>query len=113
MLKVIEIDNIKGISNKRFELDISANKPSLLVAPNGFGKSSLATAFNSMNNTRIALHDDDLHSENPANLPKISIEYLQSGAMSLLNGCISGFWHHKHLKLHPWKNIVVRIPGPS
>lgn len=37
MLKVIEIENIKGIQQKRFELDISPNKPSLLVAPNGFG----------------------------------------------------------------------------
>jgi hypothetical protein len=76
MLKVIEIENIKGISNKRFVLDILANKPSLLVAPNGFGKSSFATAFNSMNNNRISLDDDNLHSENPQNLPRISIEYL-------------------------------------
>jgi hypothetical protein len=36
MLKVIEIENIKGISHKRFELDILPNKPSLLVAPNGY-----------------------------------------------------------------------------
>jgi hypothetical protein len=77
MLKVIEIENIKGISHKRFELEILANKPSLLVAPNGFGKSSFAAAFNSMNNSRISLNTDDLHSENPANLPKISIEYLK------------------------------------
>lgn len=77
MIKVIEIENIKGIGHKRFELDISANKPSLLVAPNGFGKSSMATAFNSMNNNRIALHEDDLHSENPANHPRILLEYLK------------------------------------
>jgi len=44
MLKVIEIENIKGISHKRFQLDILPNKPSLLVAPNGFGKSSIAVA---------------------------------------------------------------------
>lgn len=75
MLKVIEIENIKGIGQRKFELKIIPNKPSLLVAPNGFGKSSFATAFNSMNNSRIKLHDDDLHSEDPAKLPKISIEY--------------------------------------
>lgn len=46
MIKVIEIKNIKGIQHRRFELDILPNKPSLLVAPNGFGKSSLAIAFN-------------------------------------------------------------------
>ncbi|MBL1231559.1 MAG: hypothetical protein COA31_002460 [Flavobacteriales bacterium] len=75
MLKIIEIEYVKGIQNKRFELDISPNKPSLLVAPNGFGKSSLATAFNSMNNRRIVLHEDDYHAENEANAPRIFIEY--------------------------------------
>ncbi len=75
MLKTIEIENIKGISNKKFELNISPNKPSLLVAPNGFGKSSFAIAFNSMNNRRIVLDEDNFHLENNANLPKIKIEY--------------------------------------
>lgn len=75
MLKVIEIENIKGIGHRKFELNITPNKPSILVAPNGFGKSSFATAFKSMNNSRIKLHDDDLYLENAANLPKISIEY--------------------------------------
>lgn len=75
MIRIIEIQNIKGIQSKRFELNIYPNKPSLLVAPNGFGKSSIATAFKSMNSRRINLAEDDLHSENNANLPSISIEY--------------------------------------
>jgi energy-coupling factor transporter ATP-binding protein EcfA2 len=75
MLRVIEIEHIKGIQQKRFELDIHPNKPSLLVAPNGFGKSSLATAFNSMNNRRIALDEEDYHAENAANAPRVYVEY--------------------------------------
>jgi len=75
MLKVIEIEHIKGIQRKRFALDILPNKPSLLVAPNGFGKSSFAAAFNSMNNRRINLHEDDLHAEDEALQPRIYIEY--------------------------------------
>ncbi len=75
MIRVIEIENIKGIQHKRFELNIYPNKPSLLVAPNGFGKSSIATAFNSMNSRRINLEDDDYYQENSINLPKIIIEY--------------------------------------
>lgn len=75
MLRVIEIEHIKGIQQKRFELDIYPNKPSLLVAPNGFGKSSLATAFNSMNNRRIALDEEDYHAENAANAPRVYLEY--------------------------------------
>lgn len=78
MIKVIEIENIKGIQLKRFALDITPNKPSLLVAPNGFGKSSLATAFNSMNNRRIDLDEDDLYAENIANLPRILIDYVRA-----------------------------------
>lgn len=75
MLKVVEIKNIKGISDRKFDLDILPNKPSLLVAPNGFGKSSLAVAFNSMNSNRIALKEDDFHQENSQLHPEISIQY--------------------------------------
>jgi ABC-type cobalamin/Fe3+-siderophores transport system ATPase subunit len=75
MLKVIEIKNIKGISDRKFELDILPNKPSLLVAPNGFGKSSFAVAFNSMNSNRIVLKEDDLHQENSQLDPEILIQY--------------------------------------
>lgn len=77
MIRIIEIENIKGIDQKSFDLGIYPNKPSLLVAPNGFGKSSLATAFNSMNNNRINLAEDDLHAENINNLPRVAIEYVQ------------------------------------
>lgn len=78
MLKVIEIENIKGIGHKRFALDIWPNKPSLLVAPNGFGKSSIAVAFNEMNSRRINLTEDNYHQENPALPPRIYIEYERS-----------------------------------
>ncbi len=85
MLRVIEIEHIKGIQQKRFELDIHPNKPSLLVAPNGFGKSSLATAFNSMNNRRIALDEEDYHAENAANAPRVYVEYTRpDGTLSTL-----------------------------
>jgi len=75
MLRVIEIENVKGISQQRFSLNILPNKPSLLVAPNGFGKSSIAAAFNSMNNRRIDLQEDDYHQENENLQPRVYIEY--------------------------------------
>lgn len=50
MLKIIEIENIKGIGHKRFALDIWPNKPSLLVAPNGFGKSSFLILWKNRSN---------------------------------------------------------------
>jgi ABC-type cobalamin/Fe3+-siderophores transport system ATPase subunit len=75
MINVIEIEHVKGIQLRRFELDIQPNKPSLLVAPNGFGKSSFAAAFNSMNNRRIVLDEENYHEENGALAPRIRIEY--------------------------------------
>lgn len=75
MLRTIEIEYIKGIRHKSFQLDILPNKPSLLVAPNGFGKSSFAAAFRSMNNRRIDLKEDDFYEENATHAPKVRIEY--------------------------------------
>lgn len=78
MLKVIEIENIKGISHKKFELDIIPNKPSLLVAPNGFGKSSFATAFKSMNRNRINLQEEDYNEEDETKSPKVKLKFQKS-----------------------------------
>jgi hypothetical protein len=69
----IEIRNIKGISHGCFKVQIIANKPNLLVAPNGFGKSSVATAFSSMNTKRIDLAEKDHHKENDKLAPELSI----------------------------------------
>lgn len=74
-IKKIEIKNIKGIKNKSFELDILANRPSLLVAPNGFGKSSFAAAFLSLLQNRLSVHEDHHHKAD-ADLPaELGIEY--------------------------------------
>jgi len=40
-LESIKIENIKGIGNKQFMVNLFPNKPSIFVAPNGFGKSYL------------------------------------------------------------------------
>lgn len=60
MLNSIRIKAIKGIEDKKIELNLYPNKPSILVAPNGFGKSSLAIAFASFNNKRIILEEDNI-----------------------------------------------------
>lgn len=69
----IEIRNIKGISHKCFNVQLKAYKPNLLVAPNGFGKSSVATAFSSMNTQRMDLADKDHHKEDLKLEPELSI----------------------------------------
>lgn len=57
IINKIEITNIKGIGNKAFSLDLTPNKPNILVAPNGFGKSSFAIAFDSLKSDRIKLDE--------------------------------------------------------
>lgn len=69
----IEIKNIKGISHECFNVQLKAYKPNLLVAPNGFGKSSIAIAFSSMNTKRIALAEKDHHKGNDKLAPELSI----------------------------------------
>ncbi len=69
----IEIKNIKGISEKCFNVNLLEYKPNLLVAPNGFGKSSIATAFSSMNKNRIDLMDKNYHKGNESLVPELSI----------------------------------------
>lgn len=74
-IKKIKIKHIKGIEDKSFELDILANRPSLMVAPNGFGKSSFAAAFLSLLQNRLSVHEDH-HHKSDADLPaELSIEY--------------------------------------
>jgi len=74
-LRKIRIENVKGISNQTFDLDILPNKPSLLVAPNGFGKSSFACAFLSLKTNKISVHDNHRHRNEQELESKLSIEY--------------------------------------
>lgn len=69
------IKNVKGIRDKTFELNITPNRPSILVAPNGFGKSSIAAGFASLISTRIELREDHFFEGDPNNLPQIIVKY--------------------------------------
>lgn len=72
-IRTIAIEKVKGIDSKTFNLDLLPNKPSLLVAPNGFGKSSFTTAFNKLNNNGIKLDKDTFFKNEEANKPKLTI----------------------------------------
>jgi predicted ATP-binding protein involved in virulence len=56
-IKSIAIENIKGIQSENFTLDLIPNKPNILVAPNGFGKSSFAIGFDALRTNKIELDD--------------------------------------------------------
>lgn len=71
LIKSISIEYIKGIKKETFELNLIPNKPNFLVAPNGFDKSSLAIAFQSLNNKRLKLKKPNYYKDDDNNKPEI------------------------------------------
>lgn len=84
MLKSIDIENVRGIKSCTFQLDIVPNKPSLLVAPNGFGKSSLAAAFAALKTNRIELPKDQFHLGDESLAPKLTLTIRRNDGTSTL-----------------------------
>lgn len=74
-ISMIDIKNIKGIDHKQLGVTVLPNKPNLLVAPNGFGKSSIATAFACMNSRRLTLEKADHHREDESRAPSLAIKF--------------------------------------
>lgn len=71
----IKINNIKGIESNDMEVEIFANKPNILVAPNGFGKSSIACAFNSLTKYGIKLtKEEDYYKKDISLQPLLSLK---------------------------------------
>lgn len=73
-IKTITIKNVRGISLKKVTLNMIPNKPSILVAPNGAGKSSFAFAFQWLNRLRIKLNEEDAYNNDVNNKPELIIE---------------------------------------
>lgn len=72
-IKTIEITNIKGIGHKLFTLDLVPNRPNILVAPNGFGKSSFAIGFDSLKSNKIELDDKHYYLKDNSNRPVLTL----------------------------------------
>ena len=72
-IKSIQIKNVRGIHDKLIPLDMIPNKASILVAPNGSGKSSFAFAFQWLNRQRLKLDENDAYDGNVNNKPELVI----------------------------------------
>lgn len=72
-IRKIKIENVRGISSREFSCCVCPNMPTFFVAPNGFGKTSIATAFNSMKRDRIEIPDDNKFQNNSSALPEVEI----------------------------------------
>lgn len=71
--KVI-IDNIKGLHHFELSQPLLPNRPNILVAPNGFGKSSLAAAFLSVRDGKISLNSEDYYMGLSTNVPRVELQ---------------------------------------
>lgn len=72
----IKIENVKGFgtTDNFFDIQLFSGKVNLLVVPNGFGKSSIATAFESLNGKILSLEgDSQCHNEDRSLSPSLSI----------------------------------------
>lgn len=77
LIKRIKVDNIKGKSSFAINFtDLTANQPNIIVAPNGYGKSTIATAFKSAMHGQMKLDIRDIYQQNENNHPCLEIELL-------------------------------------
>lgn len=83
-IKSVEIINVKGLGHSKFILDLIPNKPNLLVAPNGFGKSSFGIAFNSLKRNKIELNKKHYHNDKDTNRPTLNLEIEDSSGVRIL-----------------------------
>ena len=81
LINRIKIENIKGKDS--FEVtftDLTANQPNIVVAPNGYGKSTFATAFKASTSGKMKLNPRDAYNQDASNHPRLEIELLGENA---------------------------------
>lgn len=75
-IKSIRIKNVKGIAEKTFVFqtpEMIGNKFHVIVAPNGFGKSSFAAAFRCLRPRSMKLAKGDFHKSDEALEPELEL----------------------------------------
>lgn len=91
-IKRIKIKNVRGIPSSSLEINemLSPNKPIFFVAPNGFGKTSIATAFNSLKTNKLDVpeenkHNNDLNSESVIEIEDEEKTYVANEKLNNIN----------------------------
>lgn len=76
----INIENVKGIEKHSFTFDgLCANKINLFVAPNGTGKTSIATAFKAAMHGKLKLTKYEYYQGDKDRKSRLEIEYIKDG----------------------------------
>lgn len=71
----IHIENIRGFDKASLTVDLRPNCTNILVAPNGFGKSSISTAFDCAKGKTLNVNEKDKHKKNDTLPSHLSIEF--------------------------------------
>lgn len=72
----LKINNVKGKNSLELNFnELHANYANLFVAPNGYGKSTIATSFNSLKTNKIELDKEDFYEGREENAPLLEIEF--------------------------------------
>ncbi|CCA92537.1 AAA family ATPase [Novosphingobium sp. PP1Y] len=71
----IHIENIRGFEKVSLTVNLRPNCTNIVVAPNGFGKSSISTAFNCARGSKLNVDEKDKHKKKEAAVSRLSIEY--------------------------------------
>lgn len=77
LIRRIKAENIKG--KQVLEITFSnlvTNQPNIVVAPNGFGKSTIAAAFKYAESGKMKVNSKDLFNQDVNNHPKLEVELL-------------------------------------
>ena len=117
-LDSISIKNIKGISSKIFDLNLFPNKPSILVAPNGFGKSSIACAFKSLNRNRIDLEEKNHYLKDTSNKLELKVvhdgtDYLATDSSNAISALFDISVINSHVKPDAKKRKIAGFTSVS
>lgn len=73
-IRGITIKNVRGIDSLSISsVNVFPNKVTFFVAPNGFGKTSIARAFTSLRRGKLEIEEDDVHKGDMAKLPMLEV----------------------------------------
>lgn len=72
-IREIKIENVRGINSKSISMDMHPNKVTFFVAPNGFGKTSIARAFGALKRNRLEIAEEDRYLEDATAQPAIKL----------------------------------------
>ncbi|MBC3873968.1 hypothetical protein [Undibacterium flavidum] len=102
----IEIHNVRGIDSLKISKKILKNRPTILIAANGFGKTSIAVAFKCIaHQTSLKLPDEARHGHNALAQAEINLELDDNGVVKTL--CVTEVAHSNEIR----KTFDIHVIG--